>query len=195
MAETTALDDKAALRRRALAAARASAAAYGEEAGLRVAKHFLAAIPLPPGVVVSGYAPLNSEIDPLPLLTTLAKRGHPIALPFVEAAGQPLRLKRWLPGDRLVAGQFGTRSPAIEAENLTPDILMVPLVAYDAGGHRLGRGGGFYDRTIAELRGAGMVLTVGIAFAAQRVPAVPREAHDQRLDWIVTEEGAMSFAP
>ena len=191
MAEATTIpDEKALLRRKALVAARSSASAYGDEAGLRVAKAFLAAVPLAAGAAVSGYAPLKSEIDPLPLLTQLARRGHAIALPFVEAAGRPLRLKRWQPGEKLTAGQFGVRQPSSEAEDLNPDILLVPLVAFDLEGYRLGRGGGFYDRTIEELRARGPVLTVGLGFAAQNILRVPREAHDQRLDWIVTEEGA-----
>lgn len=195
MAETTLADEKALLRRRALVAARASAAAYGEEAGLRVAKAFLGAVPLPHGAVVSGYAPMKTEIDPGPLLTRLSQSGHSIALPVVEAVDRPLRLRRWLPGDKLVAGQFGTRQPSVEAEDLTPDVLIVPLVAFDSEGYRLGRGGGFYDRTIEELKSRGALLTVGLGFSAQNILRVPREPHDQRLDWIVTEEGALSCAP
>lgn len=189
--EPSLADLKAALRKKALVAARASAAAYGEEAGLRVARSFLGAIPLAPGAVISGYAPLKSEIDPMPLLSKLSERGHPIALPYIEAIDRPLRLKRWRPGEPLIAGQFGARQPASDAQDLQPDILIVPLVAFDAAGHRLGRGGGFYDRTIEELRARGPLLTVGVAFAAQMILDVPHEAHDQRLDWIVTEEGAL----
>lgn len=195
MAETTLADEKANLRRRALVAARASAAAYGDEAGLRVAKAFLSAVPLRHGAVVSGYAPMKSEIDPGPLLTRLSQSGHSIALPVVEAADRPLRLRRWLPGDKLVAGQFGTRHPGADAEDLTPDVLIVPLVAFDSEGYRLGRGGGFYDRTIEELKSRGALLTVGLGFSAQNILRVPREPHDQRLDWIVTEEGALSCIP
>lgn len=142
--------------------------------------------------MVSGFAPLKSEIDPLPLLRRLAEHGHPIALPFVEGAGRPLVFKRWRPGDPLHAGQFGALQPGAGAETLEPAALIVPLLAFDSDGFRLGRGGGFYDRTIAELRARGPVLTVGLAFAAQLVLEVPREPHDQRLDWIVTEEGALA---
>ena len=195
MEDLTLTDEKAALRRKALLAARASAAAYGDEAGQRVARAFLAAVPVAEGAAVSGYAPLKSEIDPLPLLTLLARRGHAIALPYVEAAGRPLLMKRWRPGEKLTAGQFGVRQPAASAETLNPDILLVPLVAFDSEGYRLGRGGGFYDRTIAELKAQRPLVTVGLAFAAQHMLRVPREPHDQRLDWIVTEEGALSCAP
>jgi 5-formyltetrahydrofolate cyclo-ligase len=185
MEDLTLTDEKAALRRKALLAARASAAAYGDEAGQRVARAFLAAVPVAEGAAVSGYAPLK----------LLARRGHAIALPYVEAAGRPLLLKRWRPGEKLTAGQFGVRQPAASAETLNPDILLVPLVAFDSEGYRLGRGGGFYDRTIAELKAQRPLVTVGLAFAAQHMLRVPREPHDQRLDWIVTEEGALSCAP
>ena len=183
---------KQALRKKALIAARSSASAYGEEAGLRVAKSFLGAIPLPAGATVSGYAPLRSEIDPMPLLTRLHARGHPVALPFVDGIDRPLLMKRWRPGEPLLAGQFGARQPLAESEDLMPDILIVPLVAFDTQGYRLGRGGGFYDRTIAELKARGPVLTVGLCFSAQNILNIPREIHDQKLDWVVTEEGALN---
>lgn len=120
--------------------------------------------------------------------------GHDIALPVAES-GRPLSFHRWRPGEPLVPGQFGAREPQERTVALKPQILIVPLVAFDAGGWRLGRGGGFYDRTIEQLKSAGPVVTVGIAFSAQRVPQVPREDHDQRLDWIVTEEGARVSPP
>lgn len=186
------LEAKAALRKRALLAARASSAAYGDEAGERVARAFTSAITLPPESVVSGYAPLKSEIDPMPLLRRLAQRGHVITLPFVEAPDRPLRFKRWRPGDPLVTGQFGARHPAGRADFLEPDTLIIPLVAFDSDGYRLGRGGGFYDRTIAELKARKAVQTVGLAFSTQLILRVPRETHDERLDWIVTEEGALA---
>lgn len=187
-------DAKIALRKRALLAARASSAAYGDEAGERVAKAFLGAIALPSESVVSGYAPLKSEIDPMPLLRRLAQRGHVVTLPFIEAPGKPLRFKRWRPGDPLVSGQFGARHPAGDVDFLDPDLLVIPLLAFDSDGYRLGRGGGFYDRTIAELKARKPVQTVGLAFSAQLILKVPRESHDERLDWIVTEEGALSCA-
>ncbi len=187
-------DEKAELRRRGLAAARSAANAYGEEAGLRVARAFLSAVPVPYGAIVAGYAPLKGEIDPTPLLKRLSAQGHPIALPTVEVAGRPLVFRRWRPGDPLQVGQFGAREPARAAERLAPSIVVVPLVAFDRTGYRLGRGGGFYDRTLRELRDAGAVLTVGLAFSTQEVERVPREAHDERLDWVATEEGPISFA-
>lgn len=120
--------------------------------------------------------------------------GREIALP-VAAAGQALTFRSWRPGEQLIAGEFGAREPGRKAAARRPAVLVVPLVAFDIRGGRLGRGGGFYDRTLAELKAAGPVVAAGIAFSAQRVPAVPLEPHDQRLDWIVTEEGAFRAVP
>lgn len=164
--------------------------ALGPYAARRIARGFLDAIDLPSDAAIAGYAPLKGEVDSAPLLHELHALGHRIGLPVAEA-GKPLAFHRWRPGDKLVPGAFGTQQPPSGADLLTPRILIVPLVAFDGAGWRLGRGGGFYDRTIAELRAAGPVTTIGVAFAAQRVPVIPREAHDQQLDWIVTEEGAL----
>lgn len=189
----TDIDPKAALRKRGLAAARTAAAALGDYAARRIARAFIDAIDLTGISVIAGYAPLKGEIDSAPLLLELAALGLDIALPVAEA-NKPLAFHRWRPGERLAPGAFGAREPDARAPALRPQLLIVPLVAFDGEGWRLGRGGGFYDRTIAELRAAGPVTAVGVAFAAQRVPAIPRAAHDQRLDWIVTEDGAHGFA-
>jgi 5-formyltetrahydrofolate cyclo-ligase len=175
------------VRKRGLMAARSAAAALGDYAAGRIARAFIDRIDLPRDPVIAGYAPLKGEVDPLPLLQQLTAMGCTITLPVAEA-NKPLSFHRWKPGDPLIPGAYGTREPGHAP--LRPNLLIVPLVAFDREGWRLGRGGGFYDRTIAELRAAGPVTTVGIAFAAQRIPQVPRELHDQRLDWIVTEEGA-----
>ncbi len=185
-------DLKLRVRRRGLMAARSAASALGDYAANRIAKAFIDQIDLPAIPVIAGYAPLKGEVDPLPLLRQLTGMGCTIALPVAEA-DKPLRFHKWRPGEPLVPGAFGAREP-VGAPTLRPNLLIVPLVAFDRDGWRLGRGGGFYDRTIAELRAAGPIVAVGIAFAAQRVPQVPRELHDQRLDWIVTEEGAFRAA-
>lgn len=189
------IEAKAALRKAGLAAARASAAALGAEAGLRVRDLALKALPLAGLPTVAAYAPFHSEIDPMPLLGALAARGQAIALPVVDAPGQPLRFRRWRPGEALIAGQFGAREPRAAAPELHPQIVLVPLVAFDGAGYRLGRGGGFYDRTLSALRAAGPCVAAGLGFSAQRVAHVPREAHDQRLDYVITEDGALRFAP
>ncbi len=157
--------------------------------------HFLTEVPIAAGRVVSGYWPMGEELDPRPLMTALAAHGHRLALPATRGAGRPLAFRAWQPGDRLLPAGFGTQEPAAEAAELSPQLLLVPLLAFDAAGYRLGYGGGFYDRSLALLRRAGDILAVGLAFSAQQVAAVPREATDQRLDLVVTERGLLRPAP
>ena len=175
------------------AAAAADRAAKGDAAAV-LRDQFLASVPLAEEVVVSGYWPMGDEIDPRPLLEALAVRGHRLALPAIRAAAAPLDFRAWQPGDDLRPAGFGTHEPLSNAEELRPGLLLVPLLAFDAAGYRLGYGGGFYDRSLALLRGAGDILAVGLAFAAQQVAAVPREATDQPLDLVVTEEGVIEPA-
>lgn len=141
------------------------------------------------GRPTSGYWPIGTEIDPRPALETLAEHG-PVGLPVVEGRDRPLAFRHWRPGDPLVPGGFGTSVPAAD-EPMTPEVLIVPLLAFDGRGHRLGYGGGFYDRTLAALRARGPVLAVGFAFAAQRVEALPVEPTDAALDLVVTEAGTL----
>jgi 5-formyltetrahydrofolate cyclo-ligase len=114
-------------------------------------------------------------------------RGHPIALPLTPARGNPLVFRAWRPEDTLEVADFGIRVPLASQPELTPRVLIVPLLAFDRAGYRLGYGGGFYDRTLARLRKSGDVLAVGVAYAAQEVAEVPRDGGDQPVDWIVTE--------
>lgn len=147
----------------------------------------LAEVPLPPGATVSGFWPMGDEIDTRPALTALYERGHAIALPIVVKAGQPLIFRLWRPGDLLVEGGFGVMIPSAEKAQVVPDVLLTPLLAFDARGYRLGYGGGFYDRTLAKLRAERPVLAVGYAFAAQQVETLPIAAYDEPLDWLVTD--------
>ena len=178
--------EKAAARRAALAAR----AGQDPALGARLAGRFLDALPLRAGAVVSGFWPLDGEIDLRPLLHALDGRGHPIVLPVTPPRGHPLRFARWRPGDALVPGRFGTLHPVGHptGEDLVPDVLLVPLLAFDARGNRLGYGGGYYDRTLAALPGR---LAVGCAFAAQEVASVPVEPTDIRLDAVATERGVL----
>lgn len=144
--------------------------------------------------VVSGYWPLSGEFDCRPLLQALHAEGHRIGLPVVAAKRTPLVFRQWAPGAPLVPGPFELLQPPEEAAELRPDMLLVPLLAVDRDGYRLGYGAGFYDRTLAALRARGpRPLAVGIAYEAQRVEAVPREPTDEPLDWLVTEAGAARF--
>ena len=182
---------KRALRVEAAARRRAAIAVLPPaEAGSRVRDALIAAIAVPTGVPVSAFWPLEDEFDPRPLIDHFHAAGHPIGLPVVVRRGEPLVFRRWQPGMDLVQGNFRVLTPPPEAPEVTPAVILAPLLAFDRAGYRLGYGGGFYDRTIAKLRAAGRVLVIGVAYAAQEVPAVPRDATDQKLDWIVTEEGA-----
>ena len=154
--------------------------------GARLAGHVLNRCPPAPGQVVSGFWPLGDEIDIRPLLLVLAGRGHVVALPATPPRGQPLVFHRWRPGARMVPERFGTHRP--EDDPVLPDVLLVPMLAFDRAGRRLGYGGGYYDRTLAGLPGR---RTIGCAFSAQEVEAVPVEAHDWHLDAVATEQGVI----
>jgi 5-formyltetrahydrofolate cyclo-ligase len=117
--------------------------------------------------------------------------GHQIALPVVLEANQPLVFRAWSPGDDLEPAAFNTQIPSADKPELTPGVVLAPLLAFDRRGYRLGYGGGFYDRTLDILRNCGEVLAIGLAYAGQEVPAVPHDPNDKRLDWIVTEAAAI----
>jgi 5-formyltetrahydrofolate cyclo-ligase len=140
-----------------------------------------------PGVTVSGFMPLKSEINPLPLLQKLAAAGVRLALPAIDGRGKPLMMRAWDFGAPLDRGQWGIREPKPEAPEVEPDILLVPLLAFDRAGFRIGYGAGYYDMTIHRLRGRKAVTAVGIAFAAQEVPQIPTTPRDERLDLVLTE--------
>lgn len=172
----------------------AAHAALAASAPALIARHFLSAVPLPPESSIAGYAAIGSEADPAELLRQLDAAGHVCSLPAVETRQAPLVFRRWRPGERLVPGDHGTRAPAPGAPLCHPGILLVPLLAFDGAGRRLGYGGGYYDRTLAALRASGSaVLAVGVAFSAQEAQDLPEDDFDQRLDWIVTEKEARRF--
>ena len=143
--------------------------------------------------VVSGFWPIKEEIDIRPLMIELFNQGCQLALPVVQGKGQRLLFRAWRPGDALEAGVFGTLQPLPKREVIEPEALLVPLLACDQDGWRLGYGGGFYDRTVAALRARGRVAAVGVGFDAQRVPEVPHGPQDQRLDWLLTDQRACAF--
>jgi 5-formyltetrahydrofolate cyclo-ligase len=138
-------------------------------------------------VIVSGFMPLKSEINPLTLLEKLHELGAQLALPVIAGRGKPLVMRAWAWGESLDRGQWGIREPKPEAAELEPDILLVPLLAFDRTGHRIGYGAGYYDMTIARLRAIKLVTAIGIAFAAQEVARVPATERDARLDLVLTE--------
>lgn len=157
--------------------------------GMLVAGHVLRGCAPRAGAVVGGYWGLGSEVDVGGLMLALVGRGHLVGLPVTPARGLELTFRRWRPGVRMVSGRFGTVWP--EGEAVVPDVLLVPLLGFDARCNRLGYGGGYYDRTIAGLPG---VRTIGCAFSVQQVDAVPVLPHDAPLDAVATERGVI-FRP
>lgn len=149
--------------------------------------------PVETPAVVAGFWPMAEELDIRPLLMELANQGCQLALPVVVAKKQPLVFRAWRPGDPLEAGAFGTLQPSAKRAVVEPDALIVPLLAVDEEGWRLGYGGGFYDRTIEALRARKRVAMVGVGFNEQIVPEVPHDPNDQRLDWLLTDKRACAF--
>ena len=184
-------DRKQALREYALARRRSARRAAGPGAGVRAANHYLAAVPTPAGAVVSAYCAIRDEIDAMPLLARLAGAGFVCCLPAVVGKGRALQFRVWTPGAALSRGPFRIPEPPESAAPAQPTHLLVPLLAYDRDGYRLGNGGGYYDRSLRLLRRTRPVVAVGLAYTEQLVPGLPRAEHDEPLDWIVTERGAM----
>jgi len=150
-------------------------------------------LPIKPGLIVSGFSPLKTEINPLPLLRKLAAGGARLALPVVDGRGKPLIMRSYAFGQALNEGVWGIREPKDDAPEVDPDILIVPLAAFDRRGNRIGYGAGYYDMTIKRLRSRKPVIAVGIAYAAQEVPEVPTTPRDERLDLVLTEHEVIDF--
>jgi 5-formyltetrahydrofolate cyclo-ligase len=146
-----------------------------------------------PHAIVAGTWPMGDEADPRALMAALAALGHALALPRVEKKNAPLAFHRWREGERLVRHKFGMSEPHVDSEIVTPDVLLVPLLAFDADGYRLGYGGGFYDQTLEALRAKHKIRVIGVAYAGQHVDRLPHESHDQRLDAVLTENGIRQF--
>lgn len=173
--------------RKAAFAARKAVFGTGRDAAAQA--HLAAALAEHGAVPLSGYLPIRTEIDPVPVM---AAHPGPVGVPVIEGAGLPLDFHLWTPDLALVDGPFGAKVPA-EGVAMVPRVLIVPMLAFDARGFRLGYGGGFYDRTLAKLRAAGPVTALGFAFDAQELAEVPIDGFDQRLDGVVTESGLRRF--
>ena len=166
---------------------------FGGRMGPVLTANYLAQFSHPPRVDIAGYWPIAEEADIRPMMTALHQRGHRVALPKVMRLGAPLRFLRWQPGDCLEAGFGGILEPAAGCEEIHPEVLLVPLLGFDATGLRLGYGGGFYDRTLAALRQVRDIEAIGIAYSDQEVDSLPAGDHDERLDWVITELGCRRF--
>ena len=193
MSEPPAISDqKAALRAAALALRDALPAAIRAAAAEAIAARAFP-VTVAPGMIVSGFSPMKTEINPIPLLRKLSDAGAQLALPAIAGRGQPLLMRAWHFGAPLASGQWGIREPTAEAAEVAPDILIVPLACFDRSGHRIGYGAGYYDMTINALRANKPTLAIGIAFAAQEIPKVPATERDARLDLVLTEREIIDF--
>ncbi|MEO1139706.1 MAG: 5-formyltetrahydrofolate cyclo-ligase [Pseudomonadota bacterium] len=143
------------------------------------------------GVPLAGYMPIRTEIDPLPAMEEAAAHG-PVGVPVIQGEGLPLRFSRWEPGCAMKDGPFGAMIPE-QDDFFEPEILIVPLVAFDRAGGRLGYGGGFYDRTLELLRAKRATLAIGFAYGVQEASALPLEPTDQPLNMVVTEAEVITF--
>ncbi len=189
MAPDSVTEAKKAMRAAAKAARSQTFARDGGSAGQAIAVHGIAFAGIAPPAMVSGFLPIGEEIDPMPLLLRLQGEGFGLCLPVMEGKGTPLVFRAWAPGDALQATTWGIREPRASAPLAEPDVVLGPLLAFDRAGYRLGYGGGFYDRTLARLRGLKPIVSIGLAYDEQQVDAVPHLDYDQRLDWVLTPSG------
>ena len=150
-------------------------------------------LPLTRRTPVASYWPLPEEADPRALAKALAGFGHPILLPRVTGKTEPLSFRLWKEGDETETSPLGVPEPVASAQEAAPAALLVPLLAFDANGTRLGYGGGYYDRTLAVLREKARIVVIGIAFSGQEKPGLPTAPHDEKLDMILTEKGLRHF--
>ncbi len=165
--------------------------AHEAHGGGPAAAHLSAVLAGYRGAPLSGYMAMRSEIDPMPAMTEAAAHG-PVGVPVIQGKGLPLKFRLWEPDCAMVEGSFGAWVPQ-EGDWIEPEILIVPLVAFDRAGGRLGYGGGFYDRTLEMLRARRPTLAIGFAYSAQEAASLPLEPTDQPLDMIVTETGVLTF--
>ncbi len=185
-------DPKVALRRLVLGRRKTLHAEKGVAAAELIARRVLEEV-CPAKKCVAGYWPIGDELDPRPAMEAVIGAGGGAALPVVAGQGQVLIFRQWNRGDPLDPGPFGTAHPNPRAPAIAPDILLLPLIAYDKTGHRLGYGAGYYDRTVEALRAQRDIIVIGLAYDEQEINAVPAGGHDQRLDAVITDARALWF--
>ena len=192
MSEPPASASKAELRATALAKRDALSDKQRTKSANALAKRGLP-VEITRDMVVSGYSPIRNEIDPTPLMMKLAAQGARLALPVINARGKSLTFRAWSPSDRLMLGPLGIPEPSPAAAERIPDIMLVPLAAFDRAGHRIGYGAGHYDYTFAHLRKSKAITGIGLAFAVQEIEAIPALSHDVALDYVLTEHETFDF--
>lgn len=185
--------DKASLRQRLKTVRAALALPQRQAAAVRLANPTQEGpdrVVVSPAHVVSGYLPIGDELDPRPLMAAMASRGGRLCLPVMQGRDQPLLFRAWAPEDPLDIKAWGIREPTADRAAMTPELMLVPLLAVDRSGNRLGYGAGFYDRTIRSFRAAGHpIITLGLAFDEQIIDAVPHSDYDVPLDFVLTPSG------
>ena len=186
-------DLKKELRARAIQLRKAAFELHGVDASRKLAAHGLDFLKGSTSAVVSGFAAIRDEINPAELMSWLHAEGYRLALPVMIGKGKPLVMRAWTPGDAMESAAWGIAQPMDDKPEVDPDIVLVPLLAFDEQGFRLGYGGGFYDRTLAKLRAKKPVIAVGLAYDEQKVDAVPVESYDQPLNWVLTPSGPHRF--
>ena len=184
-------ESKSVLRHAALVQRDRAAETAGPKAPLTIARRLLGDFVFMKGAIVAGYAAVRGEADPFPLMAALANQGHALCLP--QTRGEALVFRAWKPGDPLVVGRYNIPEPDDKARERRPDLVLVPLLAFDAAGHRLGYGAGYYDRYLREARTKRTIYAIGIAFAGQELSELPREDTDEALDAVVTETEVRRF--
>ncbi len=182
-------DAKQELRAEALRRRKEAFERHGPEASRKIAAHGLDFLKIKPDTTISGFAAIRDEINPTPLMTWLLAEGFRLALPVMQGKGKSLLMRSWSPGDVMAPAAWGIAEPMEDKPAVDPDVVLVPLLAFDARGYRLGYGGGFYDRTLGRLRKLKPIVAVGVAYDEQRVDAVPAESYDEKLDWVLTPSG------
>ncbi|CAN5348201.1 5-formyltetrahydrofolate cyclo-ligase [soil metagenome] len=192
MASGSQNSDKSSLRTAAIARRAALSVEQRAAAAIALATRGLP-IAVTPGAIVSGYWPIRAELDPLPLMRQLAADGAQLALPAIVARDLPLKFRAWTTDAQLLRGQLGIMEPSPQSPAVLPDIVLVPLAAFDRMGHRIGYGAGHYDRTFEQLRTAKDIVAVGLALDVQEIDVVPALAHDVRLDFVLTETRTLDF--
>lgn len=185
-------DEKQALRDALIAARKVHHGAHGGDAALALPAH-MAALHLPAKSIIGAYLPIGSELDTVPLMAALAAAGHDLCLPVCLEKDAAVIFRRYQIGDALAADSMGIEAPLADAVSVRPTLVLLPLLGFDCAGMRLGRGGGYYDRTLAGLRADGPVTACGMAYAMQMVDKCPSAPHDQALDMVMTEQGVTRF--
>ena len=188
---TSTPDPKIELRHKALVQRDRAAETAGPKAALLIARRCLGDFVFMKGAIIAGYAAVRGEVDPFPLMVALANQSHALCLPRTE--GKRLNFRSWKPGDPLVVGRFNIPEPDAKAKERRPDLIIVPLLAFDRHGYRLGYGGGYYDRYLSEHRPRRTLKAIGIAYDGQEIDELPREATDEPLDAVVTETRVIRF--